>query len=173
MKEKMLKVIKNYIQHTAWNKVGKTGGFLKWTDKGDMMLDMYHNQWFGAMLCTKKSYSYLFIVVDIVTKCTPPDLSHQRTLCRNWRDRYKVSVAHGAWLHRGYLRSKESGNLQIEIINHNAYHTCTEGLGSRLRTGREHRGWCERTRRPNIRLRRQENPYRHRSLFRKSRINKA
>lgn len=71
MEDKVKKVINNCIRcMLAEKKKGKGERVLYPIEKRAVPLDTYHIDHLGPMPSTKKSYNYIFIIVDVFTKFT-------------------------------------------------------------------------------------------------------
>jgi len=69
VRPKIEKIVKNCVTCIlAERKQGKQEGYLNTIEKGELPLDTYHVDHLGPLPSTKKSYKYVFLVIDAFTK---------------------------------------------------------------------------------------------------------
>jgi len=69
VRPKIEKIVKNCVTCIlAERKQGKQEGYLNTIEKGELPLDTYHMDHLGPLPSTKKSYKYVFLVIDAFTK---------------------------------------------------------------------------------------------------------
>lgn len=69
MRPKVENIIANCVKCIlAERKQGRPEGFLNTIDKGELLLDTYHIDHLGPMPSTRKSYRYIFVVIDAFSK---------------------------------------------------------------------------------------------------------